>query len=202
MLQTAIDVSKKYGHTYVVSLIGGLAAAALSAWFSVTLVAIYVQYTPNSNNTSCSNGGGSCSNAKVYGLIAFTTFAMYWVSEWLKNTIHVTISGVFGSWYFNPNSMPKGATRGAFKRAVTYSFGSISFGSLVVAIIQFLRQICSAAQHNAAGDGNMVGGILFCVLGCLIDILEWAVQFLNRYAFSYIALYGKSYIAAAKDTWK
>jgi len=28
------------------------------------------------------------------------------------------------------------------------------------------------------------------------------VQFLNRYAFCHIALYGKSYISAAKDTWK
>ncbi|TKA49302.1 Protein PNS1, partial [Cryomyces minteri] len=33
-------------------------------------------------------------------------------------------------------------------------------------------------------------------------ILDWAVQFINRYAFSYIALYGKSYIAAAKETWR
>jgi hypothetical protein len=98
--------------------------------------------------------------------------------------------------------MPKGATRGAFKRAVTYSFGSISLGSLLVAIIQFLRQICSAAQRNASADGNLVGAILFCVLGCLIGILNWAVEFLNRYAFSYIALYGKSYVAAAKETWK
>ena len=37
--------------------------------------------------------------------------------------------------------------------------------------------------------------------GCLIGILDWAVQFINRYAFSHIALYGKPYIAAAKDTW-
>jgi hypothetical protein len=94
------------------------------------------------------------------------------ITDFVQNTIHTTISGVYGSWYFNPNSMPKGATRGAFKRAVTYSFGSISLGSLLVAIIQFLRQLCSAAQRNAAGDGNMVGAVLFCIVGCLISILE------------------------------
>ncbi len=98
--------------------------------------------------------------------------------------------------------MPKGATRGAFKRSVTYSFGSICFGSLIVAIIQFLRQICSAAQSSAAGDGNIVGSIIFCIIGCLISLLDWAVEFLNRYAFSYIALYGNSYVNAAKSTWK
>jgi hypothetical protein len=95
MLQTAIDVSKKYGHTYMVSLIGGLLAAALGAWYSVTLVAIYVQYTPNQNNGQCRNGNGvgGCSSGKVIGLLVFVTFAMYWISEWLKNTIHTTISG-------------------------------------------------------------------------------------------------------------
>ncbi|XTI85140.1 plasma-membrane choline transporter-domain-containing protein [Cenococcum geophilum] len=47
------------------------------------------------------------------------------------------------------------------KRYTGYSFRSISFGSLLVALINMLRQFCS---------------------------------FLNRYAFSYIALYGKPMI--------
>jgi len=81
MLQTAIDVSKKYGHTYLVSLGGGLLAAALGAWYSVTLVSIYVQYTPNGANSNCRNGVGDCGNGKVIGLLVFVTFAMYWISE-------------------------------------------------------------------------------------------------------------------------
>ncbi|KAF2662354.1 DUF580-domain-containing protein [Lophiostoma macrostomum CBS 122681] len=201
MLRTAIDVAKKFGHVYIVSLIGGLLAAAFGAWYSVTLVAIYVKYEPG-NNPACSTGAGGCGKGKVIGLLVFVTFAMYWISEWLKNTIHVTISGVYGSWYFCPNNFPKRATRGALKRSLTYSFGSISLGSLIVAIIQFLRQICSAAQQSAAQDGNIVGTIIFCCLQCLIGVLNWAVEFLNRYAFSHIALYGKSYVEAAKDTWK
>lgn len=80
MLQTAIDVSKKYGHVYMVSLIGGLIAMVLSAWFSVTLVAIYATYHPG-DNPACNNGTGGCSNGKVIGLIVFVTFAMYWFSE-------------------------------------------------------------------------------------------------------------------------
>lgn len=181
------------------SCIGGLIATAFGAWFSVTLVAVYAKYYPGA--PGCSADGGSCSKAKVIGLIVFITFAAYWITEVIKNIIHVTISGVYGSWYFcsqKPDGFPRGATRGAFKRSVTYSFGSISFGSLLVAIVQCLRQACSIAQQNEAAQGNMVGQILFCVLRCFIGILEWAVRFLNEYAFSYIALYGKAYIPAAK----
>jgi hypothetical protein len=200
MLKTTIDVSKKYGHVYLVSLIGGIIATAFSAWYAITLVGIYIKYQPAQDNPSCADGG--CSKGKVIGLIAFITFAMYWFSEWLKNTIHTTIAGVYGSWYFNPHNFPKDATRASAKRALTYSFGSIALGSLLVAIIQFLRQACNAARSQEGADGSMLGYALFCCIGCLLGILEWAVEFINRYAFCHIALYGKAYFAAAKDTWK
>lgn len=204
MLKTAINVSKKFGHVYLVSLIGGLIAAALAAWFSVTMTAIYVTYEPSANNPKCGADGSGCSRATVIGLLAFITFAMYWISEWLKNTIHTIISGVYGSWYFCVHNFPKRATRSSAKRALTYSFGSISFGSLLIAIVQFLRQLCSVARSQSGqegGIGGMIGYVVFCLLGCLLSLLEWAIQFLNRYAFCHIALYGKAYIPAAKDTW-
>lgn len=205
MLRTSVDVSKKFGHVYLVSLLGGLAATAFGAWYSITLVAIFVKYQPSPNNPACKVGGGGCSQGKVAGLIVFVTFAMYWISEWLKNTVHTIIAGVYGSWYFYANNYPRGATRGAAKRALTYSFGSVSFGSLVVAIVQFLRQLCSVARNQSAADGGvggMMGWAIFCILGCFLSILDWALSFLNRYAFCHIALYGKAYIPAAKDTWK
>ena len=46
MLQTSVDVSKTYGHVHLVSFIGGLLATAFDAWYSVTLVAVYVKYEP------------------------------------------------------------------------------------------------------------------------------------------------------------
>jgi hypothetical protein len=198
MLQTVIDVAKNYGHVFIVSLVGGVVATAFAAWFSVTLVAVYAKYVPG--NASCTTTGG-CSWARVIGLIVFITFAGYWISEVIKNVIHVTISGVYGSWYFcaqKPSGFPNGSTRGAFKRAMTTSFGSISFGSLIVAILQLLRQACNIAKQNEQAQGNLVGTIIFCVIGCFISLLDWLIQFFNEYAFSYIALYGKAYIPAAK----
>ncbi|KAK2871599.1 putative choline transporter, neither null mutation nor overexpression affects choline transport [Arthroderma sp. PD_2] len=204
MLRTAVDVSKKYGHVYMVSLVGGLIATAFGAYYSITLVAIHDKFQPSSNNPSCSSGQG-CGRGKVIGLIVFVTFTMYWISEWLKNTIHTVIAGVYGSWYFFPHYPPRGATRGATKRALTTSFGSICFGSLLVAIIQFLRHLCSIARSQSmqeGGVGGVIGYVVFCILGCFISILQWLAEFFNRYAFCHIALYGKAYIPAAKDTWK
>ncbi|KAI9846839.1 MAG: putative choline transporter, neither null mutation nor overexpression affects choline transport [Thelocarpon superellum] len=204
ILQTVMDVAKgPYGHVFTVSFLGGLVATAFGAWYSVTFTAIYVKYQPG-NNPACDAAAGGCSSAKVIGLLVFITFAGYWITEWMRQTIHTTIAGVYGSWYFcsqKPGGVPSGATRGAFRRAMTYSFGSISFGSLIVSLVQLLRQAVSIAQQSESAEGNIVGTILFCVLGCFVGILEWIVQFVNHYAFSHIALYGKAYIPAAKDTW-
>ncbi|PHH87553.1 hypothetical protein CDD83_8706 [Cordyceps sp. RAO-2017] len=205
MLKTTITVSKRYGHVYLVSLLGGLVAIAFSAWYAVTLVAIYVRYQPARDNPQCGPGGGGCGRGKVIGLIVYVTFAMYFLSEWIKYTIHATIAGVYGSWYFSPHNFPKAATRGAARRALTYGFGSISLGSLLIAIVQFLRQICSVARSQAADDGGIGGIVLyvvFCLLSCLLGLLEWMVEFVNRYSIVAVALYNKAYFPAAKDTWK
>ncbi|KAJ5861721.1 uncharacterized protein N7529_009031 [Penicillium soppii] len=204
MLQTAMDVARGYGHIFLVSALGGIVTVAFAAWFSVTLVSIYVAYEPDSTGTNPSCKDGGCSTAKVIGLVVYVTFAMYWLSEWIKNTVHTTIAGVYGSWYFwskSAGGMPKGSTRGAFRRATTYSFGSISLGSLIIAIIQMLRQACSIAQRQEAAQGNLIGSIFIWILGCFISLLDWLVTLFNRYAFCHIALYGKAYIPAAKDTW-
>lgn len=199
MLQTVIDVSKKYGNSFVVSAAGGLVATIFSIYFAVTLVGIYAMYHPG--GTACGKDGENCGKAKVAMLIIFITFAAFWITEVIKNIIHVTVSGVYGSWYFcsrKPSGFPKGATTGAFKRAITYSFGSISFGSLVVAIMQFFRQLCTLVQVGEQAEGNAVGAFLGRFLGCFISLLEWLIEFINEYAFSYMALYGKAYIPAAK----
>ena len=68
---------------------------------------------------------------------------------------------------------------GAFKRAMTNSFGSICFGSLVVSIIQMLKQLCSIAQQSEAIDGNIIMCLVWTVAKCIIGLLLWAVEYFN-----------------------
>lgn len=87
LFQTIVDVSKSYGHVYLVSFLGGLTAAAFGAWFAATMVAVYVRFQPG-NNPSCSTtagASGDCSKATVIGLMVYITFAGYWATEVLKN---------------------------------------------------------------------------------------------------------------------
>jgi hypothetical protein len=77
LLKTAVDVSKSYGHVFLVSFLAGILGTAFAAYFSVTFVAVYAKYSPEGGNPACSAGGGGCSTAKVTGLLVFITFASY-----------------------------------------------------------------------------------------------------------------------------
>lgn len=207
ILQTTMDVARGQGrHVFMVSALGGLTATAFAGWFSATLVAIYVAFGPGSGASSPLCINGHCSPVMLVGLMSFVTFAGYWITEWIKNTIHTAVAGVYGSWYFFSSSaagIPRGATRGALRRAVTYSFGSISFGSLGIAIINTFRQLFSVVRYRATGTGvcGLLGSIMWCLGGCALAVLDWLTTFFNRYAFCHVALYGKAFIPAAKDTW-
>lgn len=69
MMQTCMDVARYHGHVFLVSAIGGICSVAFAAWFSVTLVAIYVAYEPNSGGSNPSCGTSGCSSAIVIGLV-------------------------------------------------------------------------------------------------------------------------------------
>jgi len=132
-----------------------------------------------------------------FGIIAFFLLvSFYWTSQVIKNVVHVSCAGVYATWYFLTGDigMPRNPTLGALKRSMTFSFGSICFGSLIVAVIKALR----ALVHGARGQGNQ---FVKCIIECLLGILDRLVQYFNHYAFTVVAIYGRSYCEASSQVW-
>ena len=44
--------------------------------------------------------------------------------------------------------------------------------------------------------------IVQCIVMCLINCLDSLVEYFNKYAFTQVALYGKTYLKAAGDAWQ
>lgn len=190
-LQFTLDVAKRYPSVYIVSALGTIWSALFSAWWSVTLVAAYTKYSSNTTSTGaqnpgCSAAGGSCSNASLVLVLIFLTFTAYWTTEIIKNVIHTTISGVFGAFYYgtaSPEGVPRHAAASSFKRSMTWSFGSICFGSLLVAVIQLIRQAIDIFTQYERQSGDMMGAIFGCILQCFVGLLQWALQYFNKYVY-------------------
>ncbi|KAH8828438.1 plasma-membrane choline transporter-domain-containing protein [Flagelloscypha sp. PMI_526] len=194
LLSVVMDISKHHKSVF----------SALAVFYAFAAIATYSRWTPNS--PACATDGG-CSSRKVASLIFFLTFSFLWTSQVIGNVALATLAGgPYGTWYyFGPREMgqmPKHPTLSAFARASTLSLGSIAFGSLIVTILETIKIILQAIQHNASADGHPVEAILACCAACCVGCIEGLIEWFNRYAYIEIALYGKPYIPAAKDTWR
>jgi hypothetical protein len=142
------------------------------------------------------------SSVPAYLLGIYLIFSLYWVSQVIKNVVHVTVSGTVATWYFMHGTVgvPPNPTLQSFKRATTTSFGSICFGSLITSILRTLRVIFSATRRS--NSNNIFIVILAVVAECVVAVLDWLIEYFNMYAFAQVAIYGKTYCEAAKATWR
>jgi hypothetical protein len=129
--------------------------------------------------------------------VVFVCFlSYYWVHQVLQNTLKVSVAGVVGTWWHIPDEAStfwSPALTGSLSRATSYSFGSICFGSLLVAIIQALR----ALEHYTRDNDEM--SALQCIIQCILSCLESIVEYMNKWAYIYVGLYGFSYLEAGRN---
>ncbi|KAG0293237.1 putative choline transporter, neither null mutation nor overexpression affects choline transport [Linnemannia gamsii] len=192
MLRAVTSISKKYPATFVLAFLGLFVQIAYSVYFVVVISGCYEMYYDKDTGTT---------PGKLQALIVCCFFSFYWTSQVIKNIIHVTLAGVFATYYFmagSPQGMSKSPTCASFKRACTTSIGSICFGSLIIAVIQTLRAVVQILRSD--GNGGFLAFIA-CIIDCFLSCMQGVIEYVNKYAFCQVAIYGKAYIPAARDTW-
>lgn len=115
--------------------------------------------------------------------------SFYWGFMVIKNIVHVTVCGAVGSWWFQ--QYPVSPVAGSLRRAVTSSLGSICLGSLLVAFIKALRQVVDTMRRD---DDSCLTAVAACFLQCLDSLLSY----FNRWAYTYVALYGMSFTTSGR----
>ncbi|KAJ3277565.1 putative choline transporter, neither null mutation nor overexpression affects choline transport [Borealophlyctis nickersoniae] len=199
MLKTVIRLLIKFPATLFVSFVGLVLSAAFSIAWILSLAGVQVYM----------NEKGSSSGA-LYAVYVAMLLIFYWTIQVIKNTVHVTVSGLFATIYFqgvtsaNSQSVTvpvRNPTAKSAGRALTTSFGSICFGSLLIAIIQTIRQLAQNFSRDMQNSGNIFLIIVGCCLSCILICLEGMLAYFNLYAFTQVAIYGKGYWQAGKDTW-
>ncbi|KAI8081408.1 plasma-membrane choline transporter-domain-containing protein [Halteromyces radiatus] len=184
MLASTIGVMKRHPSTVVIGIVTLIIQTAFSMWFILTVVGIYERYYSTTSN-----------NASLNLAMVFLVFSYYWTSQVISYVSYVTLAGIYASVYFNTGPHP---SLPSLRRAVTTSFGSICFGSLLIALVEFLRYFISIARSST---DNPIFSFLLCIVDCLVGCFQGFFEWFNNYAFSGVAIYGKSYIQSAKRTW-
>jgi len=163
----------------------------LVAWSILWAVA----FTSTISVTYGCDGDGQC-ESQPNGFVIFLFLVSYfWSHQVIKNVVHVTVAGTVGTWWFSPLEASSCCSRGvrdSFVRSITYSFGSICFGSLIVAIIEAAKEMLHLMREQD-------DGALMCIAECCLGCLEAIVEYFNRWAFVYVGLYGFTFIEAGKN---
>ncbi|CAF0856479.1 unnamed protein product [Rotaria sp. Silwood1] len=135
----------------------------------------------------CGLGGA----ATVGGLVSFLSFiALQLCAVTFGNIIHFITACSIGHWWF-PIEVSQQYTIGtSIKRAFTTNFGTICFGSFFEAIIKSLRS--STKEHRRKS-------ILSCIFGCILQMIDDCIGYLNEWAFIYAALTGQGFVQASRS---
>ncbi|KAJ2532247.1 putative choline transporter, neither null mutation nor overexpression affects choline transport, partial [Coemansia sp. RSA 1933] len=154
VLQAVCRITRRFPSTIVVSVVFLIIQAAFSAFWSLAFAGSFKYMEKYQHCSTHTDRTGkqyqSCSNTLQILAWVYMVLSYYWTSSVILNVLHTTICGTFGTYYFfegNPSGYPtKHVTLSSLKRAITNSFGSICFGSLVVAIIQTIRAIAHSVR--------------------------------------------------------
>jgi len=139
-------------------------------------------------------------------LLIYHLFGLLWFNAFVIAATQFVLASSTCLWYFSQGTgqAAKGTIRKSIHRLLRYHFGSIAFGSLILAIVQMIRLILAYMQQQAKKMQGKEGKIIKFVLGCLqcyMACFERFVKFLNKNAYIQIALTGKNFCMAAKDAF-
>jgi len=117
----------------------------------------------------------------------------------------MAVAGAIATWYFSRDVHGYRADVGwpalkSLGRALTKSFGSLALGSLILAVVQFLNFIVNHAR--SAHKKNKCAYYALSCLACCLGCVQRFVQFVNRFTYIHIAIYGDSFFTSAHDCYK
>jgi len=195
LLTACTAVKKNIGVILVAYFFVALAFGWTVLW-SISLMGVWEKVVETETVTGDQGGEIQQSNAN-YGYLFLLFLSYFFTHQVIQNTMHVTVAGTVGTWWFSPDdatSCCSSGMMGSLFRALTTSFGSICFGSLLVAILQAVRALANSARNND-------NGILICIADCILGLLESLLEYFNKWAFVYVGLYGYSYLEAGKNVF-
>ena len=203
LLEHAVLCVQRWPATVAAAVLSLLVQAMWIVGWGFASVAFYYAATRLSSASakgSATNADGSQGQMQQdsslsYVVVFGTLVSFYWGSQVVRNTLHVTVSGVASTWYFlYPQGDTRNPTASSMKRALTTSFGSICLGSLVLSVVRAMRMVVNMMAQQPGnvrnGGAAAVRAVCYCLAQCLLSILDRVVEFINAYAYAYVAMSG------------
>ena len=207
------NVLKAIPTTMLVPVVTSLVVMLVTVIFSFVAVFIHTAQTGQMVNVLPPAGSGSSNATQAVTVFVNDTWQSYgqWYNLfmflWTVGFVHaisfMTLSfcGVF--WYWSQPGSQKSTDAGVFqglKLTFSYHLGTLAFGSLILAIVQFARVLLSVLENRLRKVSENASAVRFllCCAQCLLACFERAVKFLNKNAYIVASMTGEGLITAAR----
>jgi len=190
LVQTVASVMKSNPMMVFVSFIGSIFGLAWSLACGLAFVGAYLKYQKDV---------AGLNQGEQYLIYFVAVLIFIWGAQVAYNVCHVTYCGVFGRWYFQAET--SSAVRKSLGVAMTTSFGSICFGSLLVAAVRALEAVLRQARADAQQDGNACCCVILLVLECVVSCIGDILEYFSEWAYVQCAVRNVSFIEAARITY-
>ncbi|CAJ0565444.1 unnamed protein product, partial [Mesorhabditis spiculigera] len=155
-------------------------------------------------DTNCVYVNVTRDNDQVFWFQAYNLFAFFWMTCFVTALGEIALAGAFASHYWavdKNRDIPTFPVLRALCFAMKYNLGSLAFGSLLIAIVKFIRVILDYLDKKSQTTQNSVLKAIFCLLKCWFWCLEVFLKFLTKNAYIMMAIYGKGFFTSAKDSF-
>eukprot|EP00457_Paulinella_chromatophora_P002888 gb/GEZN01002893.1/.p1 GENE.gb/GEZN01002893.1/~~gb/GEZN01002893.1/.p1 ORF type:complete len:720 (+),score=43.70 gb/GEZN01002893.1/:64-2223(+) len=170
---------------------------------------------PNINNRYHGNYTDLIWNQKLQNAFAVNFFHLLWVVQFIIYFTYLVFAGAVAEWYFSvrdsagnkqrgesPNNLSHTPCKASFARTCRFHLGSVAFGSLIIATIQFLRACVHYVESKVKSQTNQFQKAVFCMLKCCLYCIQCCCDKISRNGFVWIAIWGDDFTTAACCAFK
>jgi len=166
------------------------------------IICIYLASVSLQTGSYDENGNflGYAPDNTLKAMICIHVFVFLWSLNVIIGINQTVIAGAIADWYYSirGRNLKSWPVARAYSRTMRYSFGSVAFGALIIAIVQLIRILFKYLKSNIKGKENACAQCLFKCLSCCLACFERFLEFLNKNAYIMIAIYGYPFCVSAK----
>eukprot|EP00792_Barthelona_sp_PAP020_P007069 TRINITY_DN3100_c0_g1_i3.p1 TRINITY_DN3100_c0_g1~~TRINITY_DN3100_c0_g1_i3.p1 ORF type:complete len:488 (+),score=116.69 TRINITY_DN3100_c0_g1_i3:32-1495(+) len=131
-------------------------------------------------------------------LFIIILFIGLWITAFLRGLFTVSTAGTIANFAFARTS--EDIVVNAFSMclaALIFHAGSICIGAFLIALVELLQILLEKARRETEGNNKVVQAI-FCCLQCCLTCIHGCLDWITRYVYIFIAMYGESFWNSAK----
>ena len=193
-LEIACHVISWYNSLILMSLVMLVLTGFYLAIWVIGLIGLYVYLNYESDDDDLT--GSWFEELLVY--FTFIVF-FFWTAEVFKNVVVVTVAGVVADWWKGEGG--SSPVLHSFCRATTTNLGAITTGSLIVAIVLAIDAICQALRKFSERMQQWWLTQIINIVLIINKCITCCIQYITNYIYTYVGIYGNSFIWAGGKTF-